>query len=52
MQDKAGIRFANTAGRAGIEVARRCEGWKALNYMLLGMCLMGALWAAVSFKYC
>ncbi len=52
MQDKAGIRFTNTAGRAGIEEARKREGWKALNYMLLGMCLMGALWAAVSFKFC
>lgn len=52
MQDKAGIRFTNTTGRESIAGESKREGWKALNYMLLGMCLMGALWATVSFKYC
>lgn len=52
MQDKAGIRFNNTTSREIRDGERKRAGWKALNYMLLGMCLMGALWAAVSFKFC
>lgn len=43
MQDKNGIPFTNT-GRAQIEEARRVAGWTKLNFMLLGMCLTGALW--------
>lgn len=47
MQDKNGIPFTN-AGRQEIEEARKVAGWTKLNYMLLGMCLVGALWTTHS----
>lgn len=53
-KDKQGVGF-KSVGREPLSEAdkeRRGKGWEQLNYMLLGMCLVGTLWAAVSLKYC
>jgi len=43
--------FQKDLGRLN-SASRKRDGWEKLSYMLLGMCLMGALWAATSLKYC